>query len=61
MRKHRIQVPKEEVVVMAMGKVEEKDDGVIYEGEITYNITQSNMKRAEKQIKELQELNVNHK
>jgi hypothetical protein len=34
---------------------------VIYEGEMTYNVTQSNMKRAERQIKELTEINVNHK
>jgi myosin heavy subunit len=60
LKKHRIPIPKEEQADLPP-KVEEKDDGVIYEGEMTYNITQSNMKRAEKQIKELQEMNVNHK
>jgi len=58
LKKNRIPLPKEEPLVQ---KYEEKEDGVIYEGEMTYNITESNMKRAERQIKELTELNVNHK
>lgn len=58
MKKNRIAVPKEEPLIE---KIEEKEDGVIYEGEMTYNVTESNMKRAERHIKELTELNVNHK
>ncbi len=62
LKKNKISIPAEEQYIQGQSikrssSRDEKMDGVYYEGEMTYNVTENNIKQAENQIMNLKEEN----
>jgi hypothetical protein len=57
LRKNKITVPEEEFDLSAKKREDERIDGVYLEGELTYNITEKNFAKTEKEVATLREVN----